>query len=109
MAGGLFVFVPPAASTNRAGASTNRAGALSCRTCSVIPLTWPDLFASDIETCKHVSASLGSVVIPLTGLDCCGSAIRMSILILAALALRVIPATERESPARAGLVQGSLV
>ena len=54
-------------------------GALSYRTCSVIPLTWPDLFASDIETCKHVSASLGSVV---------------------------IPAPERESPARAGLVQG---
>ena len=56
------------------------------------------MFASDIETCKHVSASLGSFVIPLTGLDSCGSAIRMSILILAALALRVIPATERESP-----------
>ena len=32
-------------------------------------------------------------VIPLTGLDCYGSAIRMSILILAALALHVIPAT----------------
>jgi hypothetical protein len=30
----------------------------------VIPLTGLDLFASDIETCKHVSASLGSVVIP---------------------------------------------
>ena len=56
------------------------------------------MFASDIETCKHVSASLGSFVIPLTGLDSCGSAIRMSILILAALALRVIPATKRESP-----------
>ena len=38
------------------------------------------------------------LVIPLTGLDSCGSAIRMSILILAALALRVIPASERESP-----------
>lgn len=37
-------------------------------------------------------------VIPLTGLDCYGSAIRMSILILAALALHVIPAAERESP-----------
>ena len=60
-------------------ASANRAGALSCRACSVIPLTWPDLFASDMETCKHVSASLGSVV---------------------------IPATERESPARAGLRDG---
>ena len=32
-------------------------------------------------------------VIPLTGLDCCGLAIRMSILILAALALHVIPLT----------------
>ena len=30
-------------------------------------------------------------VIPLTGLDCYGSAIRMSILILAVLALHVIP------------------
>ena len=27
-----------------------------------------DWFASDIETCKHVSASLGSYVIPLRGL-----------------------------------------
>ena len=50
-----------------------------------------------------------AIVIPLTGLDSCGSAIRMSILILAALALRVIPAPERESPVRAGFVQGSLV
>ena len=34
----------------------------------VIPLTGLDLLASDIETCKHVSASLGSFVIPgLTG------------------------------------------
>ena len=32
-------------------------------------------------------------VISLTGLDCYGSAIRMSILILAALALHVIPLT----------------
>ena len=40
--------------------------------CFVIPLTGLDLLASDIETCKHVSASLGSFVIPLTGLDCCG-------------------------------------
>ena len=31
---------------------------------NVIPLTGLDLFASDIETCKHISASLGSVVIP---------------------------------------------
>ena len=30
----------------------------------VIPLTGLDMFASDIETCKHVSASLGSIVIP---------------------------------------------
>ncbi len=30
----------------------------------VIPLTGLDLLASDIETCKHVSASLGSFVIP---------------------------------------------
>ena len=37
--------------------------------CFVIPLTGFDLLASDIETCKHVSASLGSFVIPLTGLD----------------------------------------
>ena len=36
--------------------------------CFVIPLTGLDLLASDIETCKHVSASLGSFVIPgLTG------------------------------------------
>ena len=56
------------------------------------------MFASDIETCKLVSASLGSFVIPLTGLDSCGSAIRMSILILAVLALRVIPASVPESP-----------
>ena len=32
--------------------------------CFVIPLTGLDLLASDIETCKHVSASLGSFVIP---------------------------------------------
>jgi hypothetical protein len=32
----------------------------------VIPLKGFDLFASDIETCKHVSASLGSFVIPAT-------------------------------------------
>ena len=32
----------------------------------VIPLKGSDLFASDIETCKHVSASLGSFVIPAT-------------------------------------------
>ena len=32
----------------------------------VIPLTGLDMFASDIETCKHVSASLGSIVIPAT-------------------------------------------
>ena len=32
----------------------------------VIPLTGLDMFASDIETCKHVSASLGSIVIPVT-------------------------------------------
>jgi serine/threonine protein kinase len=32
----------------------------------VIPLKESDLFASDIETCKHVSASLGSFVIPAT-------------------------------------------
>ena len=38
----------------------------------VIPLTGLDLFASDIETCKHVSASLGSVVIPLRGLTAAG-------------------------------------
>ena len=30
----------------------------------VSPLAGLDLFASDIETCKHVSASLGSIVIP---------------------------------------------
>ena len=30
----------------------------------VIPLTGHDLFASDIETCEHVSASLGFSVIP---------------------------------------------
>ena len=30
----------------------------------VSPLAGLDLFASDIETCKHVSASLGSYVIP---------------------------------------------
>ena len=30
----------------------------------VIPLTGLDMFASDIETCKHVSASLGSIVSP---------------------------------------------
>ena len=30
----------------------------------VTPLKGFDLFASDIETCKHVSASLGSFVIP---------------------------------------------
>ena len=30
----------------------------------VIPLTGLDEFASDIESCKHVSASLGSFVIP---------------------------------------------
>ena len=37
----------------------------------VIPLTGLDMFASDIETCKHVSASLGSIVIPayLSSLD----------------------------------------
>ena len=38
-----------------------------CRALHVIPLTGLDLFASDIETCKHVSASLGSVVIPALG------------------------------------------
>ena len=38
----------------------------------VIPLTGLDLFASDIETCKHVSASLGSFVIPLRGLTAAG-------------------------------------
>ena len=31
----------------------------------VIPLTGLDEFASDIESCKHVSASLGSFVIPM--------------------------------------------
>ena len=35
-----------------------------CPTLHVIPLTGLDLFASDIETCKHVSASLSSCVIP---------------------------------------------
>ena len=34
----------------------------------VSPLAGLDLFASDIETCKHVSASLGSYVIPLRGM-----------------------------------------
>ena len=34
----------------------------------VIPLKGSDLFASDIETCKHVSASLGSFVIPASKL-----------------------------------------
>ena len=34
----------------------------------VSPLAGLDLFASDIETCKHVSASLGSFVIPLRGM-----------------------------------------
>ena len=29
----------------------------------VIPLTGLDLFASDIEICKHISASLGSFVV----------------------------------------------
>ncbi len=44
--------------------------------CFVIPLTGLDLLASDIETCKHVSASLGSFVIPLTGLDLIASVMR---------------------------------
>ena len=35
-----------------------------------------DLIASDIETCKHVSASLDSFVIPLTGLDLIASVMR---------------------------------
>ena len=34
----------------------------------VSPLAGLDLFASDIETCKHVSASLGFYVIPLRGM-----------------------------------------
>ena len=33
---------------------------------SCLSTSWPDMFASDIETCKHVSASLGSFVIPAT-------------------------------------------
>ena len=62
----------------------------------VIPLTGLDLFASDIETCKHVSASLGSVVIPLRGLT--AAVIQYARKRSCCLTLHVIPATERESP-----------
>ena len=54
-----------------------------------------DEIASDIETCKHVSASLGSYVIPFQGLT--AAVIQYERKRSCCPTLLVIPATEPES------------
>jgi len=48
----------------------------SCGLTLLVIVQAQDRLASDIETYEFVSASLGSCVIPLTGLDCCGYPMR---------------------------------